>query len=172
MDLIAQIVGAMLAFFASIIGNIFAHDICASADFVCTKIIKAAAGRLAAFDQRSTEREWLADLQEHQTVSAKYRHAVGCVLAAPKMRRCALEPPFVEGAPGLVWKRRKNEVWEARWQVSQKLINAGYKIKSVKLFSCVGTGLTPGDKDSIADSARQLEAEQVQWLLDHKRGAI
>jgi hypothetical protein len=62
----------MLAFFASIIGNIFAHDICTSADFVCAKIIKAAAGRLAAFDQASTEQEWLADLQEHQTVSAKY----------------------------------------------------------------------------------------------------
>jgi hypothetical protein len=57
MDLIAQAVAAVLSFFAAIVGNVFAHDICASADRVCAKIIKAAAARLAAFDQASTEQE-------------------------------------------------------------------------------------------------------------------
>ena len=87
MDLIAQGIAGVLAFLAGIVGNIFAHDICASVDTVCTKIIKAAAARLAIFDREETEQEWLSDLSEYETVTDKYRHAVGCYLAAPKMRR-------------------------------------------------------------------------------------
>lgn len=166
MDLIAQAVGALLAFLVGVIGNIFAHDICASADAVCAKIVRAAAARLAAFDQASTEQQWLADLEEHQTVTEKYRHAVGCFLAAPKMRRCALAPPTIEAAPGLVWRQRTNYVWEARWQRSQKAANAGYIVKGVKLFSCVGNILTAEDRQTIVDYTRHLQAEQDRWLYD------
>lgn len=169
MDLIAQAIAAVLAFFASIIGNIFAHDICASADSVCARIIRAAAARLATFDQTSTEQEWLSDLRDHQTVLEKYRHAVGCYLAAPEMRRCALSEPFVEAAPGLYWKRRPNEIWEGRWGSSPKAIEEGYVIKSMKLISMRGNHLTAEEKEFIIDTARQLQAEHDQWLSDHAK---
>jgi hypothetical protein len=166
MDLIAQVVAAVLSFLASVIGNIFAHDICATADSVCAKIIKAAALRLASFNQTSTEHEWLVDLHEHRTVFQKYRHAIGCYLVAPKMRRCALEAPSVEGAPGLVWKRRRDDIWEGRWQASLNAIQEGYVVKSVKLISVCGNCLTAEDKDFIIDVARELQAELAQWLSD------
>jgi len=87
-------------------------------------------------------------------------------LVAPKMRRCALEPPSVESAPGLVWKRRRNDIWEARWQASPNAIQEGYIVKSVKLFSVCGNCLTAEDKEFIIDVARQLQAEVVHWLSD------
>jgi hypothetical protein len=170
MDLIAQGIGAVLAFFFGIIGNIFAHDICASADSVCAKIIKAAAARLAAFDQDSTEQEWLADLQEQETVTEKYRHAVGCLLAAPKMRRCALNAPLVALAPGLIWKERRRDgkkVWEARWHATTKAIQEGWLVKSVKLETFeTPIDITVEHKQLLIETTRQLQTEQNQWLYD------
>jgi hypothetical protein len=87
MDLIANIIAWILTFIASVVGNILAHDICTSADRTCAMIIHNAASRLAHFDRESGELEWLADLYERQTVSEKYRHAIGCFLVAGKMRR-------------------------------------------------------------------------------------
>jgi hypothetical protein len=169
MDLIAQGIGAVLAFFFGIIGNIFAHDICASANSVCAKIVKAAAARLAAFDQDSTEQEWLGDLQEHQTVAEKYRHAIGCFLAAPKMRRCAIEA--FEATPGLGWKQRRKDgkkVWEARWHSSTKAREVGFLVKSVKLWTGCKTGITSYEKECIIATILQLQAEQDQWLRDNR----
>lgn len=166
MDLIAQVVAAVLSFLAGIVGNIFAHDICASADSVCAKIVKAAAARLAAFDQASTEQEWLADLRDYETVTEKYRHAVGCFLAAPKMRRCALEAPFVGEAPGIVWKERRNGVWEARWKASPNALEQGWKLKSMKIWSGYKSDLTAGDKDFVVDTTLSLQTEHDRWLHD------
>ena len=90
MDLIANILSCVLTFIAGVIGNIVAHDICARADTTCSKIIARAAKRLAHFDVETTELEWLADLNERETVREKYRHAIGCYLVAPRMRRQAL----------------------------------------------------------------------------------
>jgi hypothetical protein len=90
MDLIANIASFVLTFIAGVLGNIVAHDICATSDARCTKIIRRAAKRLAHFDVAATELEWLADLNERETVREKYRHAIGCYLAAPRMRRQAL----------------------------------------------------------------------------------
>jgi hypothetical protein len=89
MDVIASIVSLVLTFVAGVIGNIVAHDICATADARCAKIIGRAAKRLAPVDIETTELEWLADLAERETVREKYRHAIGCYLAAPRMRRQA-----------------------------------------------------------------------------------
>jgi hypothetical protein len=89
MDLIVNIASWVLAFIASVLGNILAHDICTSADRTCTKIVCAAARRLAPFDRESGEQEWLADLHERETVREKYQHAFGCYLVAGKMRRHA-----------------------------------------------------------------------------------
>jgi hypothetical protein len=170
MDLIAQCVAAMLAFFAGIMGNIFAHDICASAASVCAKIIKTAAARLAPFDRHSTEQEWLADLLECETVTDKYRHAVGCFLAAPRMRRYALKAPLAALAPGLIWKARRKDgkpVWEARWQATMNAVQNGFKVKSVKLGTFESKiDITIEDKQFLIDTARQLQAEQDEWLYD------
>ena len=170
MDLIAQVIGAILAFFAGITGNIFAHDICASADAVCSKIIKAAADRLAAFDRDSTEQEWLSDLHDYETVFEKYRHAVGCFLAAPEMRRCALETTLIAEAPGLVWKdRRSAEIryWEARWAASAKAMEHGYMVKSVKIWAGTSrAAMTSEEKDFIVDTTRQLQDEMDRWVND------
>jgi hypothetical protein len=89
MDLIASIISWVLAFFASVLGNILAHDICSTADAACRTIIRRASRRLAAFECALVEQEWLADLHERETVFEKYRHAIGCFLAAGKMRRQA-----------------------------------------------------------------------------------
>jgi hypothetical protein len=89
MDLIAVIISGVLTFFVSVLGSIMAHDICSSADMACEKIIHKASCRLAAFECLLVEQEWLADLHERETVFEKYRHAIGCFLAAGKMRRQA-----------------------------------------------------------------------------------
>lgn len=165
MDLIAYVLGSVLAFFVGIIGNIFAHDICASADNICAKIIRAAAARLATFDRHSTEEEWLADLQEYQTVTEKYRHAVGCFLAAPEMRRFALKtPPFIAEAPGLVWRKRKDKVWEARWQAPQMVIARGFHIKSVKLGVWKASTVTEDDRDFLIEVTNELQSDADTWL--------
>jgi len=170
MDLIAQIIGAVLAFFGSIIGNILAHDVCASANVVCAKIIKAAAARLASFDHHSTEQEWLADLRERETVVEKYRHSIGCFLAAPRMRRCALETPFVGDAPGVVWRKARRgdgiKVWAARWQCSPKAKEAGYQIKSVQLWHGDKKALTAMDREWFIEITRSLQTDQDRWLND------
>ena len=90
MDLIASIASFVLTFIVGVLGNIVAHDVCWTADARCSKIIRRAAKRLAHFDVAATELEWLADLNERETVREKYRHAIGCYLAAPRMRRQAL----------------------------------------------------------------------------------
>jgi hypothetical protein len=89
MDLIASIISWVLAFCASVLGKILAHDICARTDTACGKIIHRASRRLAAFECIPVEQEWLADLHERETVFEKYRHSIGCFLAAGKMRRQA-----------------------------------------------------------------------------------
>jgi hypothetical protein len=89
MDVILNFVSWTLAFFASVLGNIIAHDICMSADRTCGKIIGSAARRLAPFDRESGELEWLAHLHDCETVREKYKHAIGCFLIAGQMRRQA-----------------------------------------------------------------------------------
>lgn len=90
MDLIAHIVASVFAFVAGLLTDILAHDICMSADRVCTRIIRHAARRMAPFDPESVELEWLSDLSERETVYEKYHHAVGCYVVAGGMRRRAL----------------------------------------------------------------------------------
>ena len=169
MDVIAQGVAALLAFFIGIIGNIFAHDICNSANTVCTKIIKGASARLAAFDQDATEEEWLADLHEHQTIIEKYQHAIGCYLAAPRMRRFALIAPFVDEAPGLAWKARPEkgkDFAQARWQSSTRALEEGFLVKSVRIWTGRKTELDPASKGFIVDAVQHLQDEQDRWLYD------
>ena len=87
MDLIASLLASAIAFVASILGSLLAHDICISANRTCAQIIRKAAARLASADRQPREAEWMADLHDRRTVSEKYRHAIGCFLVAGKMRR-------------------------------------------------------------------------------------
>ncbi|MGA3302331.1 MAG: hypothetical protein ABSC72_03480 [Methylovirgula sp.] len=89
MELIVNFVVWTLTLIAALLTNIIAHDICGSADRVCTKIIRSASGRLAPSDTKDVELEWLGDLSERETVTEKYRHAIGCYFAAARMRRQA-----------------------------------------------------------------------------------
>lgn len=73
----------------------------------------------------------------------------------------------VKSAPGLVWKKRRNDVFEARWQAKQSAIDKGFKIKSVKLWS--GTGdPTPEQWRHISDTCRELQQE----LLVFEKGGL
>lgn len=68
----------------------------------------------------------------------------------------------VKSAPGLKWKKRRNDVFEARWQCRDDIVERGYKIKSVKLWS--GTGdPTKEEWDFIADTCNQLQQEMLVW---------
>ena len=89
MDLIINLHVWLATAIAAVLTNILAHDVCVSANRVCGNIIHRAAKHLANFDQEDVETEWLGQLSEHDTVCEKYRHAIGCYIAAPRMRRRA-----------------------------------------------------------------------------------
>ena len=77
------------------------------------------------------------------------------------------KPIRVRDAPGLVWKKRANDVWEARWQCRTDVVAKGFKIKSVKLWS----GTSDPSKvewDRIADVCVSLQQE----MLVHARGGL
>lgn len=72
------------------------------------------------------------------------------------------KPVRVRSAPGLVWKKRKNDVYEARWQARTDLVERGFKVKSVKLWK--GTGEpSVTDWDRIADVCNELQQEMIVW---------
>lgn len=72
------------------------------------------------------------------------------------------KPVRVQDAPGLVWKRRPGEKWEARWQCRSDILARGYIVKSVKLW----TGLTEpslDDWDFLAETCKSLQRDMIKW---------
>lgn len=68
----------------------------------------------------------------------------------------------VKSAPGLKWVKRDNGVFEARWRCRADLVEKGYLVKSVKLWS--GTGdPTLEEWDFITDTCAQLQQEMQVW---------
>jgi len=68
----------------------------------------------------------------------------------------------VKSAPGLKWVKRDNNIFEARWRCRADLVEKGYLVKSVKLWS--GTGdPTKEEWDFIADTCAQLQQEMQVW---------
>lgn len=68
----------------------------------------------------------------------------------------------VKSAPGLKWKKRDNGVHEARWQCRSDIVDKGYKIKSVKLWS--GAGDPSLDEWAfIADTCNELQQQMLVW---------
>ncbi|WP_316176197.1 tyrosine-type recombinase/integrase [Bradyrhizobium sp. SZCCHNRI1073] len=78
-------------------------------------------------------------------------------------------PVRIRSAPGLAWKKRRNEVYEARWQCRTDIAEKGYPVKSVKLWS--GTGDPALEEwDIISDTCRALQEEMLAWsngTFDH-----
>lgn len=72
------------------------------------------------------------------------------------------KPERVRSAPGLVWKRRRNEIWEARWQCRTDILAKGYLVKSVKLWSGTGEPIKE-DWDFLAETCKSLQMEMLNW---------
>lgn len=88
MELLTSILAGIFAFVGGILGNVMANDLCVSAPRTCAFIIRRAAKRLGRHKGRYEE-EWLADLNERETVYEKYEHAIGCFLSAGSIRQQA-----------------------------------------------------------------------------------
>lgn len=79
-------------------------------------------------------------------------------------------PPHVEDAPGLVWKHLKNNnVWEARWQAPADLVERGFQVKSVKLWT--GTAPLPNEEEKafFREVTHQLQDEATKWLEEQSQ---
>jgi hypothetical protein len=83
---------------------------------------------------------------------------------APEPPPSEQRPRPVEGAMNLVWKPRPNGIWEARWQAPADIIQRGFKIKSVKLWSGTGPFLADEEKAFLRVVTLQLQEEVTKWL--------
>lgn len=73
----------------------------------------------------------------------------------------------VKSAPGLAWKKRRGDNWEARWQARETAIAKGFKVKSVKLWTGT-TEPTLQEWKFIADTCTALQQE----MLVHEAGGL
>jgi hypothetical protein len=70
------------------------------------------------------------------------------------------KPERVRSAPGLAWKKRRHGVFEARWQCRHDIVQKGFPVKSVKLWS--GTGEPTLDEwNFIVDTCTSLQQEML-----------
>lgn len=81
------------------------------------------------------------------------------------------KPERVQNAPGLVWKKRNNGKWEARWQCRTDILARGYHVKSMKLWS--GTGEPSlDDWDFIAETSKSLQRDMLAWSHGDERRPV
>ncbi len=85
MELILSICSGIGAFFGSIAAHFIAHDAYSRCPRYARKLIERAARELPPFERRRYEEEWLADLEERESVFAKFKHAFECMLCAHKV---------------------------------------------------------------------------------------
>jgi hypothetical protein len=71
-----------------------------------------------------------------------------------------IEPPKIEGAPGLAWKPRLAG-WEARWQARTDLVRRGYVPKSIALWK----GRRPTEEEVlwIISRCQMLQDSMLAW---------
>jgi hypothetical protein len=84
-NLISTILGAVGGFVGGIAAHFIAHDAYEVAPRYARELIDRAVARLPEADRERFAEQWLADLYEHEGVIAKFKHAIGCVLAARKV---------------------------------------------------------------------------------------
>lgn len=71
------------------------------------------------------------------------------------------QPPILgQPAPGLVWRSRVGG-WVATWQARTDIVNAGFKVKYVKLWS--GSELSEPEAAEIATRCQHLQYEMLAW---------
>jgi hypothetical protein len=75
-------------------------------------------------------------------------------------------PHRIEGAVNLVWKRRPNDTWEARWATPREILDRGFAVKSVKLWSGRKGPIDQETSEFIRDSTLRLQDEVTKWLED------
>lgn len=89
MQLIGGILSTIGAAFAAFLLHIAAHDFCAASPTLCKRLIVRAARKLNTKLRERYEEEWLADLEERETLFCKFKHAFECVFCARKIARQA-----------------------------------------------------------------------------------
>ena len=84
-------------------------------------------------------------------------------LPQPAPQPVRQRPHHIEGAVNLAWKARPGDVWEARWQAPPHLVERGFEVRSVKLWS----GRLPvahEEGEFIRDTTLSLQDEATKWL--------
>jgi hypothetical protein len=83
---------------------------------------------------------------------------------SPTLKYLGPWPPRIEGAVNLLWKLRRGDLWEARWQAPSNIIDRGFTVRSVKLWSGPEGSMDPETSEFIRDTTLQLEDEITRWL--------
>lgn len=76
-----------------------------------------------------------------------------------------MEKPKIEGAPGLVWRPRKDR-WVATWQARSDLVKLGYMPQTVQLW----TGSEPPTEKEAKHIKAQCERQQAEMLMFSRAG--
>ena len=71
------------------------------------------------------------------------------------------EPPKIENAPGLKWKARAKDRWEARWRPRPTRSRRGYPKTMHRLWT--GTEPTEMDRKWISDRCNFMQNEMLVW---------
>lgn len=70
------------------------------------------------------------------------------------------KPIRVRDAPGLVWRKRAGDVWEARWQCRTDVVEKGFTVKSVRLGK-FDKDPTEEEWNYLADTCVSLQQEML-----------
>src|SRR5262245_7600255 len=70
------------------------------------------------------------------------------------------EPPRVENAPGIAWRKLKGG-WEARWRPRHDLVLRGLPMKQVRLW--LGWDASDVEKKWLSDVCTALQSEMLVW---------
>lgn len=83
-----------------------------------------------------------------------------------------LKPPRLEGAPGLVWRKRKAG-WAAVWQPRTDLVNRGYSHKNAEgqdrqseVIAIVDGELSDAVKGFIIETCKRWQGHMLAWSHD------
>lgn len=101
MELISSIGALIAAAAAAVFGHFFVHDLYKGAPSYAKRLLDHAVKILPEVERERYAEEWLAHLQEYDSVIGKFRHAIECAIVARKLRhivekRRTAEPDAVE----------------------------------------------------------------------------
>lgn len=75
-----------------------------------------------------------------------------------------MNPPRIENAPGLVWRKAKHG-WQARWRARADLAAKGYRPKNVRLWASTAEQPEPSEAAimKIQDDCNSLQTGMLVW---------